>query len=71
MISAGMRLVLETVRDFEPIRFEGVVRVIDGKMCERILGSHLTRLRNKGFLVYDKGIYTITDEGRELLDDGD
>lgn len=70
ILSEGMRLVLQTVVDFEPVNYEGINRVIDGRMCERILSSHLTRLKTKGFVVYNRGTYTSTPEGREVLDDG-
>jgi len=66
MISAGMKAVLEAVRDTMPFAtYTDLEPKVD--MCERILTSHLKRLTVKGYLVYDKGTYVITPEGEDLL----
>lgn len=67
MISEGLKAILLLVRDNQPIGFAGLEPKTT--MCERILSSHLVRLTKRGYLVYDKGMYTITESGMSITEE--
>lgn len=57
--------IIQVVKATEPAKYTDIA--LEFRTCERILGSHLKRLVQRGYLEYDTGEYRVTPEGEELL----
>lgn len=61
-----MTLLLNAVAVLEPAKYTDIEAYM-APMCERIVGSHLKRLQTRQLVDYNKGIYTLTQEGRTYV----